>query len=141
LATGKQHSYSTSVLAGIILSNSFLLHEFDYVIMSIGCFVGILLSPDLDVDNGNISNYLLRRIWKPIEKLWFIYWFPYRKLLKHRSFLSHFPVISTFGRIVYISIPIVILSFYIDINIHYWNLWFVFGLMFSDLLHYLMDKV
>ena len=133
---------ATSVLSGTIIATSFVHRELAYSFMAIGCFVGILLSPDLDVDNGNISNYLLKRIARPIEIIWRIYWYPYRIKLKHRSFWSHFPVFSTLLRVVYFFfIPIVLSIYYSYFDLYYFFLWFVFGLILADFLHYLMDIV
>lgn len=133
---------ATSVLSGTIIATSFIHRELAYSFMAIGCFAGILLSPDLDVDNGNISNYLLKRIASPIEMLWRIYWYPYRVKLKHRSFWSHFPVFSTLLRVVYFFfIPILLSIYYSYFDLYYFFLWFVFGLILADFLHYLMDIV
>ena len=133
---------ATSVLSGTIIATSFVHRELAYSFMAIGCFVGILLSPDLDVDNGNISNYLLKRIARPIEIIWRIYWYPYRIKLKHRSFWSHFPVFSTLLRVVYFFfIPILLSIYYSYFDLYYFFLWFVFGLILADFLHYLMDIV
>lgn len=54
---------------------------------------GLWLSPDLDTR----SNPLRR--WGPLQLLWW----PYRTLLRHRSLLSHSPLLGTAGRLLYLT--------------------------------------
>ena len=54
---------------------------------------GLLLSPDLDTRSRPT------RRWGPLRLLWW----PYRKLLRHRSLLSHGPVLGTLGRLGYLG--------------------------------------
>ena len=54
---------------------------------------GLLLSPDLDTRSRP------SRRWGPLQLLWW----PYRKLLKHRSLFSHSPVLGTGGRLAYLA--------------------------------------
>tara|TARA_Y100001968_G_scaffold316458_1_gene344300 strand:+ start:519 stop:1001 length:483 start_codon:yes stop_codon:yes gene_type:complete len=64
-------------------------------------FGGLWLSPDLDTES------------KPLQRwgLFKIIWLPYRKLIKHRSILSHAPVIGTLIRLIYLGFIIsVVLS-------------------------------
>ena len=54
---------------------------------------GLLLSPDLDTRSRP------SRRWGPLQLLWW----PYRQLLRHRSLLSHGPVLGTLGRLAYLA--------------------------------------
>ena len=54
---------------------------------------GLLLSPDLDTHSNPT------RRWGPLRLLWW----PYRRLLRHRSLLSHTPLIGTAGRLLYLG--------------------------------------
>ena len=54
---------------------------------------GLWLSPDLDT----ISKPTRR--WGPLALLWW----PYRQLLRHRSLLSHGPLLGTLGRLAYLG--------------------------------------
>ena len=54
---------------------------------------GLWLSPDLDT-HSNPS-----RRWGPLK----ILWWPYRRLLRHRSLISHSPLIGTAGRLSYLG--------------------------------------
>lgn len=67
-------------------------------------FSTFLLSPDLDLPQSNPS-----RRWGPLK----IIWFPYQALFSHRSFFSHFPIISSLIRLVYLFPPIFIITFII----------------------------
>lgn len=117
----------------------------DCTILVVGCMSGTLLSGDLDVDAGNISLYLIRKI--PVigyflEKLWWIYWWPYRKIIPHRSPISHWPIFSTLIREVLVLWPYVVICFILSIPVSIsWNWFWVFtvGLSISDLQHWLAD--
>ena len=61
---------------------------------------GLLLSPDLDT-HSNPS-----RRWGPLK----ILWWPYRRLLRHRSLISHSPLIGTAGRLAYLSCLVLALT-------------------------------
>ena len=53
---------------------------------------GLLLSPDLDTRSRPT------RRWGPLRLLWW----PYRRVLRHRSLLSHGPLLGTLGRLAYL---------------------------------------
>lgn len=53
---------------------------------------GLWLSPDLDTRSNPT------RRWGPLRLLWW----PYRRLLRHRSLLSHSPLLGTAGRLLYL---------------------------------------
>ena len=68
-------------LAGVaVASSSFLLG-------------GLLLSPDLDTRSN------ATRRWGPLRLLWW----PYRRLLSHRSLVSHTPLLGSAGRLLYLA--------------------------------------
>ena len=54
---------------------------------------GLWLSPDLDTRSNPT------RRWGPLRLLWW----PYRRLLSHRSLLSHSPLLGTAGRLLYLA--------------------------------------
>ena len=54
---------------------------------------GLWLSPDLDIRSNPT------RRWGPLRWLWW----PYRRLLVHRSLLSHGPLIGSAGRLLYLA--------------------------------------
>jgi uncharacterized metal-binding protein len=64
-------------------------------------FGGLMFGPDLDIYSRQYQRWgLLRWIW-----------LPYQKSLRHRSFLSHGPIIGTTLRVVYLSCLLVIVAF------------------------------
>lgn len=99
--------------------------------MAAGAFCGLLMSPDLDVDEGSRSEYFVRGVSGLLEKIWWGYWWPYRKI-PHRSFLSHAPVIGTLIRLVYLFWLPYLFGFRLPSA-------FIVGLMAADILHWLMD--
>ena len=109
-----------------------------------GCLVGTLVSCDLDVDGGNYSYYLVRRVTGNIGSfLWGVFWWPYAVVVPHRSTISHFPVISTIIRATYLLIPIIIIMMLLKIPLPttispLWT-WAFLGLCLSDLLHIILD--
>lgn len=63
-------------------------------------FGGLMFGPDLDIYSRQFQRWgFLRWIW-----------IPYQKSLRHRSFLSHGPIIGTALRSLYLSIWIIILG-------------------------------
>jgi uncharacterized metal-binding protein len=54
---------------------------------------GLLLSPDLDTHSRPTAR------WGVLKVLWW----PYRRLLRHRSLLSHSPLLGTAGRLAYLG--------------------------------------
>jgi uncharacterized metal-binding protein len=113
-----------------------------------GTLVGLMVTPDLDLNNGNISDTMLRRVFPPAQWIWRILWTPYSLLIPHRSPISHFPFVGTLFRIGYIFLLLNLFSllFFLFGNIFdtvslvwFWNWWFFLGLCHVDLLHYLAD--
>ena len=117
-----------------------------------GCLVGVLVGPDLDVDDGNISDTLIRKVSSPAQWLWRRIWNPYSKLIPHRHPISHFPVLSTAIRIGYLFVIINIFCILFNIILRlfgvtdtvsivwFWNWSFFFGLCHVDTVHFLADK-
>lgn len=122
-----------------------------------GSLAGIIFTPDLDVDKGFIGDAIIRKKagWFA-EKIWDGLWYWYRRSLKHGSPLSHLPVISTYGRIAYLFLLLILIPhsvFYFTfspewdlmyVSNWYWNKItlqekFIFGLMVSDTIHWTLD--
>lgn len=120
----------------------------------IGVLFGILLSPDLDMNQKTRSEYVVSRyLGRLIGWLWYLFWLPYAKAVPHRHAISHWPVISTLIRLLYIltlSFPLWCLVSWLatgslailplsEIGRVSGLLWGILGLMAADALHYLMD--
>jgi uncharacterized metal-binding protein len=61
---------------------------------------GLFLSPDLDT----LSRATRR--WGPLALLWW----PYRRVLSHRSALSHSPLLGSAGRLAYLGVAAALIS-------------------------------
>ena len=91
MASGRDHDRATCISCvpfGLLLG--MLLGGWCWLIGAVAFLLGGLwLSPDLDTR----SNALRR--WGPLAVLWW----PYRRLLPHRSIWSHGPLVGTLGRV------------------------------------------
>lgn len=144
----------------MILAGGFLLGSLAFgqgIEYAAGALVGIMIGPDLDVDNGNISNHILKnKAGKWAERVWSLLWYFYRGSIKHGSPLSHAPILSTLGRLAYLYLFIILLPYVIlelvvpggwsiGQELHWWNQQLlshhriIIGLMGSDLIHFALD--
>lgn len=167
MADGRTHVLATKTLAAALfvgqMGSGILLHRyatretiFSALALSTGTLAGLFLTPDLDIDAGSMSEEEVRKISPFGENIWWVYWFPYRRLIQHRSPLSHFPIIGTLGRLIYLGIPyltILAITFVVNQSAFGWlaipGLWLLFfpyfqiavlGLASADLLHFFMDQ-
>ncbi len=99
MASGRDHDKSIlrwSLPFALILSlcsgfNSGFIGGFSFLLG------GLWLSPDLDTTSNSLKRWGLLRV----------IWFPYRKLVRHRSLASHSPIIGTALRLCYLLIWII----------------------------------
>lgn len=142
-------SWPVSVVVAILTLNFWYA-----VVAMLGCLSGIMFTPDLDLTITTRSEWLLIRRSKLIGYVWIIIWYPYAKFIPHRSWASHYPIISTFIRVVYFSVFLFVVVGLIRLMFPSvsWYLWFVwdnvsykvylsylFGLVVSDTLHWFYD--
>jgi uncharacterized metal-binding protein len=115
-----------------------------------GCLAGILITPDLDFDEPVRSHYVVERSFGFLPGLaWRLLWLPYSKVIRHRSPLSHTPLLGTMLRLAYIAVFVLIGLIVTEMafpsleraQLPYWYPWAIFGLMISDALHWLADEV
>jgi len=69
---------------------------------SVGVAAGLFLHPDLDVDQGSITNKYIRAvpvIGDKLEWFWMKYWWLYMTLCKHRGVISHQFILGTLIRV------------------------------------------
>jgi uncharacterized metal-binding protein len=110
-----------------------------------GCLAGVLLTPDLDVDNPVHSHAIVdRRIGCLPGLIWRVLWYPYAKSIPHRHWLSHAPIIGTLLRVMYIALPtwaVLTLLGYPKIWLYLPDCWLgvLIGLAVSDALHWAAD--
>ncbi|WP_353929707.1 metal-binding protein [Okeanomitos corallinicola TIOX110] len=96
MPSGQTHDritiWSVPVISGITLIST---HSSNMTLLIAGGFMfgGLMFGPDLDIYSRQFQRWgFLRWIW-----------LPYQKSLRHRSFLSHGPIIGTTLRVVYLS--------------------------------------
>lgn len=114
--------------------------------VGLGVASGLLLTPDLDVDGGCFAFTVMRRLaGRPAAFLWRAVWYPYAKLVRHRSRLSHGPL-GTLLRVAYLGVPLGLLSWALGwggppAGWAGWAGWGLIGLSLSDLAHVGLDWV
>lgn len=167
MSSGYTHS-TVTILSSIGLS---LLPTEQSAVLAVGCLAGTVLTPDLDLDGFTEADGIIRRGagYLPMA-YWRTLWRPYRIAVKHRSFWSHTPVLSTIVRLLYLVCPLIV-SFIKDQDssgdvaviglsliaqlfaVPFWGLvwlvymypvealWFVCGLAVSDFAHWVFDQL
>jgi uncharacterized metal-binding protein len=161
MAKGQQHAIAT-VLAGGVLSGGLLILARlplpDTLAFAGGCLSGLLINPDLDMTNFTHAEGVMRatfgKLGGSLARLWYGLWWPYSHLIipKHRHPLSHFPVLGTALRLIYLAAFFLLAGYILSwvfkipalptipprlITIFGWS---VGGLVVVDTLHYLMDS-
>ena len=143
MPSGKVHSIACLAVAGVSAPATFFLGGSIEQVIAVGggALCGIIISCDLDVDSGHIGDSIIRKYFGLIvEKIIDVMLYPYRKIFKHRGFWSHFPVISTLIRLLYLSIWIGPIIYWLGWwEWKSWMAWWVGGLMLSDAVHGALD--
>jgi uncharacterized metal-binding protein len=156
MASGKAHATASILLtlpAGMLAFG--LGGDWDAATAcAVGSLAGVVLSPDLDVDDPTHSNYIVGKYLGCIgAAAWFAFWWAYAKFIPHRSPLSHWPVLGTLLRLLYIVVLSAPIWFLITLflfgsgeslptpgpALEKWLWWAILGLMLSDTMHYIMD--
>lgn len=138
---GKFHAQdSVLIAAGSVAFTAYqggnLAHAVSF---ALGSLSGVILSPDLDQDGLTISEMSIIRRIPVLGWAFYLYWFPYAKLIKHRHWTSHAPVIGTIGRLLYLA-PLFFLLAHFGIDL--WNEFsrdWIVGLAASDAMHWFRD--
>jgi uncharacterized metal-binding protein len=101
MASGRHHDRATALLAlpfGLLWWPA--LGPAAALMAAVGFLAGGLwLSPDLDTRSR------ATRRWGPLALLWW----PYRRVLSHRSALSHTPLLGSAGRLAYLALAAALL--------------------------------
>jgi len=146
MATGKQHASATVVaapVAGIVVLFLSGLDALGAFLVCVGCLSGVVLSPDLDQETVTRSEWWVIRHTLGAGWLWVWYWWLYARIVPHRGWASHAPIIGTIGRVSYISLPVLVAIWYFQPNFQPEDFAFLIpmfvGLVVADLLHWLMD--
>lgn len=94
MPSGKTHDTITLAFLPIATSAAWgLTQSFDMALMVFSGVTlgGFLIGPDLDTRSVHYKR------WGPLRFLWY----PYQKLVRHRSVWSHGPIIGVLSRVVY----------------------------------------
>lgn len=116
---------------------------------SAGCLLGIFLTPDLDIDGVTLGEWWIIRATFGLGFAWLAIWGPYAMLIRHRSPLSHWPILSTGLRLIYLYVALWLLD---QLNCFSFSLpsmqvlWqsttirvMIVGLVASDIGHWIFD--
>lgn len=99
MPSGKVHDRITITAAVLSVPAWFMLAPTSTFPTYIGALTAFVLSGYLLSDDLDTKSLALKR-WGPLRFIWT----PYRKLVPHRSWLSHGIVVGPIGRVVYISL-------------------------------------
>ena len=108
MSSGRKHTSATLKLIPINLVVSGVLTtalEKNYIIVGgvvVGSLASIIINPDLDQEGFSHVEWKLMKNVVGIPHL--VLWYPYALSMWHRELWSHFPIIGTFIRTVYIAL-------------------------------------
>lgn len=134
----REHNLAT--LAGATISSATMtavgFPASETIAMTLGFLVTFFINPDLDLN---------RRFPKqqPHKWLWWVFWYPYSRLLAHRSVFSHFPVVGTLTRVGYVATFVTVIIVFINAQISVPDaaIYIIAGMCLSDLVHFVMDMI
>ncbi len=149
MPSGTTHAIITTLAAASLAGLGYASKQPQAATIAIagGCLAGLILTPDLDLNEDTYSYHLVKKETGPIfARLWSLAWFPYSRLIRHRSWISHFPIFSTLIRVGYLAgIAWLILLLFGKpwpwSEAPAWLPWMVVGLMVSDTLHWTADVI
>lgn len=102
---GKTHHAVSLIMALSTAASVKVLGQPASIILPIasGMLAGILITPDLDVQQPVHANIVAYRLHWIFGAAWRIIWWPYARLIPHhRHWLSHAPFIGTIIRLLYL---------------------------------------
>lgn len=147
MPSGNTHAAMSFLAASGLLVVAYALQQPSYIGYGLagGSLAGILITPDLDVDHSVRAHHTFQKHfgWLP-GQIWRLIWWPYARLIPHRHWLSHAPVLSTLLRLAYLGGLIWILLFVMGLGWRWqtvpdWMPWAIAGLMASDIVHWFSD--
>lgn len=130
---GVWHSfYTLCIAAALLLVPLFSGNVLDFS-YTLGALVGLVINPDLDQDGLTIAETIFTKIPTPAVRgkgvvravrwlvrvaikgvgttltgIWMSVWGIYAVIMPHRHFLSHFPIVGTVGRIIYLIAVLIV---------------------------------
>ncbi len=161
MSSGTTHVKASLFLAAGFSVGALIILNPDMVRCAIGSIMGVMITPDWDVDKRYVGNIIVKKRFGNVADKIFDAWLkPYKTSFKHGQFGSHFPVYGTYGRLLYI-LMMGILPFYavyfiilLSLNYHFnliyellwwckilFGSWYTLGLVASDVIHFSLDKL
>jgi len=135
VANGKTHTMASMMIGAVGVA---YLPFPDSAAWGMGAVLATILQPDLDQCEGAFGYYgfsVLRETKPILERMWSNYWRPYARLISHRAFISHFPVVGTLVRLMYLFPYAIFIRHYLPVEIVH----FITVLIACDFLHWVMD--
>ena len=152
MSDGKTHATATTALVFPVAMTSMLLMPHDplsgAIVGGLGCLTGLIIDPDLDIENITRSEWqVIKRFWI-FGMLWIVFWYPYARAIPHRSPLSHWPLLGTVGRVLYLMLWVKLIGAILGgsvgivaiVSQPLFMIWF-YGLAVADTAHFIMDVV
>ncbi len=118
-----------------------------------GCMAGLVVNPDLDMRRFTHAEEVVQKsLGRFLAGVWYALWWPYARLVPgHRHPLSHFPLVGTIGRVIYLGLVFVLLRLLLGLLVPLpplvlplssgWLWWTIGGLAAADALHTLLDVI
>jgi uncharacterized metal-binding protein len=114
MSDGKTHALATVILGGVLAPGLYLMAHVsaeNSLAFAGGCLTGLIINPDLDIRRFTHAEQVMRasggKLGRLLAGLWYTLWWPYAHLIPfHRHPLSHFPLIGTILRLVYLAAAI-----------------------------------
>jgi uncharacterized metal-binding protein len=104
MASGKNHDRITLIGLPLVAAVSLAITkstDLTFWIASSFLFSGLMFGPDLDIYSRQYQR------WGWLRWLWL----PYQRCIRHRSILSHGPIVGTIGRILYLGLWLGLIGF------------------------------
>jgi uncharacterized metal-binding protein len=138
----KTHDRAAYIAAPVLTGVAYAVLPLPYTLLfSVAFLAGNhWLSPDLDIDS------IMSHRWGFLRFIWF----PYKRLIHHRSFLSHSGPLSAAIRIIYLSVLLSIPLYVVFgsamlymLFLQYWQIYAILylGVAAADTLHTALDHL
>ena len=104
MASGRVHATATLLLAPLVAGAAW--HWFGpeaALDAGLGYLVTLAVNPDLDQEGMSSVEADILRYTAGFGAPWLGLWFPYAMAVRHRRSFSHFPLIGTVGRLLYLA--------------------------------------
>lgn len=147
MPNGDVHNAATLVLGAATIPLVLLTYPPETTLLYAGgVLLGIFMTPDLDQSEIHAvtpQEMVGRYLGSYTEYIWRFIWYPYGMLIKHRSWISHFPIIGTILRLAYLYGWYLLICWMFRIPAVWYQppIPLVAGLCAADTLHFTLDQL